>query len=94
MPEPVPIVSPVVPLFSTPLLTPLPTPGRLGVVAVPPFWPGLAGEAAASPVVVVEPVLAFWAKAGKPIATEPAARSATIRDDMVLSERLFEETNS
>jgi hypothetical protein len=63
VPDPVPMVSPVVPLLSAPLLMPLPALGRLGAVAAPPFWAGLAGETAASPVVVVEPVLAFCANA-------------------------------
>jgi hypothetical protein len=60
----VPIVSPVVPLFIAPLLTPAPGPGRLL-----PFEPAagltVAGDTAASPEVVVEPVPAFCASASE-----------------------------
>jgi hypothetical protein len=63
VPGPVPIVSPVVPLFSAPLFTPDPTLGRLVPFAAPLLGLGLAGETAESPAVVVEPVLEFCAKA-------------------------------
>ena len=57
MPGPVPIVSPVVPLFIAPLLIPVPwLLGRLAPVAALLIWLGLAGEIAESPIVVVEPV--------------------------------------
>ena len=60
MPGPVPIVSPVVPLFVAPLLILVPwLLGRLAPVAAPLVWLGLAGEIAESPIVVVEPVLGF-----------------------------------
>ena len=62
VPDPVPIVSPVVPLFIAPLLIPVPELGRLAPFAEPLLRPGLAGEMAESPVVVVEPVLAFCAR--------------------------------
>jgi hypothetical protein len=63
VPGPVPIVSPVVPLFIAPLLIPVPgLLGRLAPVAAPLVWLGLAGEIAESPIVVVEPVLALCAR--------------------------------
>ena len=63
MPGPVPIVSPVVPLFIAPLLIPVPgLLGRLAPVAASLVWLGLAGEIAESPIVVVEPVLALCAR--------------------------------
>ena len=65
MPGPVPIVSPVVPLFIAPLLIPVPGLRRLAPFAELLFWLGVAGEIAESPVVVVEPVLAFCARTQK-----------------------------
>jgi hypothetical protein len=58
VPGPVPIVSPVVPLFRAPLLIPDPWLGRLigaALIELP------VGETAESPDVVVTPVLAFCA---------------------------------
>src|SRR6476660_557472 len=63
VPGPVPIVSPVVPLFIAPLLIPVPgLLGRLAPVAAPLVWLGLAGEIAESPLVVVATVLARCAR--------------------------------
>jgi len=66
VPGPVPIVSPVVPLFIAPLLIPVPGLRRLAPFAELLFWLGVAGEIAESPVVVVEPVLAFCARTKEP----------------------------
>jgi hypothetical protein len=65
VPDPVPIVSPVVPLFMAPLLMPAPGLGRL--VTFEPSLVGLpaAGETAESPDDVVEPVLTFCASANE-----------------------------
>jgi hypothetical protein len=66
VPGPVPIVSPVVPLFIAPLLIPVPGLRRLAPFAELLLWLGVAGEIAESPVVVVEPVLAFCARTNEP----------------------------
>jgi hypothetical protein len=57
-------VSPVVPLFMAPLAMPAPALGRLSLreLALAGLF-DVAGETAASPVVVVEPVPAFCASA-------------------------------
>jgi hypothetical protein len=67
--DPVPIVSPVVPLFMAPLLMPAPGLGRS--VRLEPLMVGLpvAGETAESPGGVVEPVLAFCASASELVKT-------------------------
>jgi hypothetical protein len=57
------MVSPVVPLFMAPLAMPAPGPGRLSLLELALAGFEVAGETAASPVVVVEPVLAFCASA-------------------------------
>jgi hypothetical protein len=62
------MVSPVVPLFRTPLLMPAPGLGR-SVRLGPPAGFAVAGETAASPDRVVEPVLAFSASASELIKT-------------------------
>jgi hypothetical protein len=62
VPDPVPIVSPVVPLFMAPLLMPPPALGRV-VALEAPLAGGVAGDTAASPEVAVEPVPAFCASA-------------------------------
>ena len=66
VPGPVPIVSPVVPLFIAPLLIPVPGLRRPAPFAELLLWLGVAGEIAESPVVVVEPVLAFCARTNEP----------------------------
>jgi hypothetical protein len=63
VPCPVPIVSPVVPLFKAPLATPAPGVGRLSLLEFALIELGAAGDTAESPLVVVEPVLAFCADA-------------------------------
>jgi hypothetical protein len=63
VPGPVPIVSPVVPLFKAPLLTPAPWLGRLVPFEAASIGLPAAGETAESPDVVVAPVLAFCANA-------------------------------
>ncbi len=65
VPDPVPIVSPVVPLFMGPLLIPEPGLGRS--LWVDPMMVGfaVAGETAASPGAVVAPVLVFCADASE-----------------------------
>ena len=57
------MVSPVVPLFMAPLAIPAPGLGRLSLLEPALAGFDVAGETAASPVVVVEPVLAFCASA-------------------------------
>jgi hypothetical protein len=64
VPDPVPIVSPVVPLFMAPLLMPVPGLGR-SMRIEPPAGFAVAGETAASPGGVVELVLAFCACANE-----------------------------
>jgi hypothetical protein len=78
VPDPVPIVSPVVPLFMAPLLMPPPGLGRVVPVEAP-LAGGVAGDTAASPDVVVEPVLAFCASANElvKITTDTAAITAS-----------------
>jgi hypothetical protein len=56
------MVSPVVPLFMAPLLMPPPGLGRLAPLEAP-LAGGEAGDTAASPDVVAEPVPAFCASA-------------------------------
>jgi hypothetical protein len=65
VPGPVPIVSPVVPLFIAPLL--MPAPGLERLVPFEPSPAGLtvAGDTAESPDGVVEPVLALCASASE-----------------------------
>jgi hypothetical protein len=65
VPDPVPMVSPVVPLFIAPLLTPAPRLGRSleRLAPVEPAGLTVAGDTAASPV--VEPVPAFCASASE-----------------------------
>jgi len=65
VPGPVPIVSPVVPLFIAPLLIPVPGLRRPAPFAELLLWLGVAREIAESPVVVVE-VLAFCARTKEP----------------------------
>ena len=69
VPDPVPIVSPVVPLFIAPLLMPAPGLGRS--VRLEPLLAGLpvAGEMAESPDAALEPVLAFCASANELVKT-------------------------
>jgi hypothetical protein len=69
VPGPVPIVSPVVPLFIAPLLTPAPGLGRLAPFELPPAGLTVAGDTAESPDVGVEPVLAFCASANELVKT-------------------------
>jgi len=57
------MVSPVVPLFMAPLAIPAPGLGRLSLLELALAGFAVVGETAASPVVVVEPVLAFCASA-------------------------------
>jgi hypothetical protein len=73
VPDPVPIVSPVVPLFMAPLLMPAPGLGRS--VRLEPLMVGfpVAGETAASPGGVLEPVLAFCASASVLVKTSADA---------------------
>jgi hypothetical protein len=61
----VPIVSPVVPLFIAPLLTPPPGLERLAPFEPLPIGLAVAGDTAESPDGVVEPVLAFCASASE-----------------------------
>ena len=68
-----PIVSPVVPLLLVPLLIPFPGLAEPSRCAVSPTGLAVAGETAESPVVTVDPVLAFCANTNvvdkiKPIA--------------------------
>ena len=72
MPDPVPIVSPVVPLFMAPLLMPAPGLGR-SVRLEPLAGFAAAGETAESPGGVVEVVLALCANAGEPVKTSADA---------------------
>ena len=60
-----PIVSPVVPLFIAPLLTPAPRLERLVPFEPPPAGLTVAGDTAESPDEVVEPVPAFCASASE-----------------------------
>jgi hypothetical protein len=64
VPDPVPMVSPVVPLFMAPLAIPAPGPGRLAPVELPLAGFAAAGDTAESPDVVADPVPAFCASAG------------------------------
>lgn len=57
------MVSPVVPLFTAPLAMPAPRSGRLALLEAALVGLAVAGETAESPVVVVEPVVAFCANA-------------------------------
>jgi hypothetical protein len=61
------MVSPVVPLFSAPLLTPAPGLGRTSLLEVVPTGSPFAGETAESPDEVVAPVLAFCASVIEPL---------------------------
>src|SRR5258708_1203540 len=61
VPCPVPIVSPGVPVLMAPVAMPGPGLERLSLLELALDGFDVAGETAASPVVVVEPVLAFWA---------------------------------
>jgi hypothetical protein len=67
VPGPVPMVSPVVPLFIAPLLTPAPGLGRLVPFEPPPAGLAVAGDTAESPDELVEPVPAFCASASEPV---------------------------
>jgi hypothetical protein len=61
VPRPVPMVSPVVPVLLVPLLTPLPGLEAPSPRGGTPTGLAVAGETAESPVVTVDPVLAFCA---------------------------------
>jgi hypothetical protein len=65
VPDPVPMVSPVVPLFMAPLLMPAPGLGRSGPFGLALAGLPAAGETAESPDEVVEPVLTFCASANE-----------------------------
>jgi hypothetical protein len=65
VPDPAPIVSPVVPLFIAPLLTPAPGLERLAPFEPLPVGLTVAGDTAESPDGVVEPVPAFCASASE-----------------------------
>jgi hypothetical protein len=82
VPRPVPMVSPVVPVLLVPLLTPLPgfeAPSpRIGA----PTGLVVAGETAESPVVTVDPVLAFCANT---IVAEKINPTAAIAINFMLS---------
>jgi hypothetical protein len=65
VPGPVPIVSPVVPLFIAPLLTPAPRLERLAPFELPPAGLTVAGDTAESPDGAVEPVPALCASASE-----------------------------
>jgi hypothetical protein len=65
VPGPVPIVSPVVPLFNAPLLMPVPWVARSAAAEPAPTGLDVAGDTAESPDVVVVPVLAFCATAAE-----------------------------
>jgi hypothetical protein len=69
VPGPAPIVSPVVPLFIAPLLTPAPGLERLVPFDPPPAGLTVAGDTAESPDGVAEPVLAFCASASELVKT-------------------------
>jgi hypothetical protein len=81
VPDPVPIVSPVVPLFIAPLLTPAPRLGRLLPFEPPPAGLTVAGDTAESPEGVVEPVPAFCASAGELVRT--TAATAMINPNLI-----------
>lgn len=91
VPDPVPIVSPVVPLFIAPLLIPGLELGPLAPFAELLFRLGLAGETAASPVVVVEPVLAFCARTSDP---EKISAVAAINVDFIFSSTKMDRTEA
>jgi hypothetical protein len=74
-------VSPVVPLFMAPLAMPAPAFGRLSLRELALAGFDVAGEIAASPVVVVEPVPAFCASAIE-FAKSAAAVTATMANLM------------
>jgi hypothetical protein len=92
VPRPVPIVSPVVPLPLVPLLIPLPRLEEPSLCVV--FLTGLAvaGETAESPVVTVDPVLAFCANTTvvdkiKPIAAITVDLMCSFPIDMIVTSR-------
>jgi hypothetical protein len=86
VPDPVPIVSPVVPLLSAPLLTPAPRLGRL-VPVEPPVGLTVAGDTAESPVDVAEPVPVFCASASElvKIIADTAAIDAILMSNSLVS---------
>jgi hypothetical protein len=76
------MVSPVVPLFIAPLAMPAPALGPLSLRELALAGVDVAGETAASPVVVVEPVLAFCASTIE-FAKSAAAVTATMANFML-----------
>lgn len=80
VPDPVPIVSPVVPLLSAPLLTPAPRLERLVPVELS-VGLTVAGDTAESPEGVAEPVPAFCANASELV--KITADSAAIDTDLI-----------
>jgi hypothetical protein len=87
VPGPVPIVSPVVPLFIAPLLTPAPGLERLAPFELPPTGLIVAGDTAESPDGVVEPVPAFCASASElvKITTDTAMIDANLISNSLVS---------
>jgi hypothetical protein len=87
VPGPVPIVSPVVPLFIAPLLTPAPRLERLAPVEPLPAGLTVAGDTAESPDGVVEPVPAFCASASEfvKIIADTAVINANLMSNFLVS---------
>ena len=80
-----PIVSPVVPLFSAPLLTPAPGLGRISLPEGVPTGLPVAGETAESPDELVPPVLTFCASAIEPLKRSIAVAVISVIFNLVSS---------
>jgi hypothetical protein len=90
VPGPVPMVSPVVPLFIAPLLTPAPRLERLASFE-PPAGLTVAGDTAESPDLAGEPVPALCASAKElvKITADAAAIDANFISNFLIVDRTF-----